>query len=230
MGDELDHGFPEGSVKGRLLCLGVVLLAVARAGTGGETSAAPPADPSDARIHFDTSSFLYTRLSSEHSSALYGGYALGIGGLLFGVVWNPRNGYREVIGGAVARLASGHFAVSVALAGAGASDGTYMQVYVVSSLDKGPWSLTGTLELYEPWGGRGIRQLYLDPVLVLHRIGPRWKVGATYWMGLVAGDALAHRAGPALQVALGGGSFRTELLHDFRRSSNDLRVAYQASF
>jgi predicted dipeptidase len=76
----------------------------------------------------------------------------------------------------------------------------------------------------------GTRQLYLDSVTLLRRAGPRWEVGASYSLGVSEGGVPQHRAGPAVQVACGGGSFRVELLRDFGRPSKDLRAFYQASF
>jgi hypothetical protein len=145
-------------------------------------------------------------------------------------VHNPRNGYYEWIAGAVTRLAWREQGVNLALAFADAQDGRYAQLYVVPGLRAGSVSLSGTLELYQPLGTSGVRQLYLDPLTVLRRMGPRWEAGASYIFGASAGDAPDHRAGPAVQIAIGGGSLRLELLHDFRRSSTDARAVYQGSF
>ncbi len=128
------------------------------------------------------------------------------------------------------RLAWREQGVNVALAFADAADGRYAQLYVVPGLKSGLLSLSCTIELYEPLGGSGTRQLYLDPVTLLRRMGPRWEVGASYGLGASTGDAPQHRVGPAFQVAIGRGSLRIELLRDFTRSSTDVRAVYQASF
>ncbi|HXB56263.1 MAG TPA: Sapep family Mn(2+)-dependent dipeptidase [Vicinamibacteria bacterium] len=194
--------------------------------------ALPPAgaDSQPSRLTFDSRNFIFVRLSTAHSSALYGGYSFGAWGAFAGLVRNPRNGYHEWIGGALTGIVWREQAVSIALALADASDGRYGQLYFVPSLRTGSLSLSGTVELYEPLGGSGVRQLYLDPVRLLRRMGPRWDLGVAYSLGVSAGAAPQHRIGPALQVACGGGSLRVELLHDFRRSSNDVRATYQASF
>jgi len=189
----------------------------------------PRAESRTSRPGFDAPSFVFARLSTARSSALYSGYSLGAWGPFVGAVRNPRNGYYEWIAGAMTRLAWREQGVNVALAYAGASDGRFAQLYVVPGLKMGSLSFSGTIELYEPLGS-GARQLYLDPVTVLRRGGPRWAAGASYSLGVSAGDAPTHRAGPAFQIAIGGGSLRVELLRDFRRSSTDVRAVYQASF
>jgi hypothetical protein len=194
----------------------------------GEEAPPTPPETNDSKLRFDTRSFVYARLSTAHSSALYAGYSFGTAGVFFGVVQNPRSGYREWIGGVVARLSAGQQAVSLAVAYADASGEKYVQVYAVPNLRAGPWSLSGTVELYEPWHGAGTRQLYLDPLTLLRRLGRRWEAGASYTLSVAAGGEPEHRAGPALQVAWLGGSIRAELL--FGRSSSDVRVGYQASF
>lgn len=199
------------------------------AGAAEKVSAAPvDAEPKPPGLRFDARSFVYARLSSARASALYAAYSLGAAAAFFGVVQNPRSGYREVIGGLVTRLVSGEQAVGIAVAWADGPGEEYVQVYAVPSLRGGPWSLSGTIELYEPWRGAGIRQLYIDPLSVLRRVGPRWQVGASYTLSVAAGEDPQHRAGPAAQLALGGGALKGELL--FGTASTDVRVGYQASF
>lgn len=208
----------------------VLIEALVDLATRPPASPPPSADPKRSKLGFDTHNFVFARLSTAHSSALYSGYSLGTWGPFVGAVRNPRNGYYEWIGGAVTRLAWREQGVSVALAFAHASDGRYAQLYVVPGLRTGALSFSGTIEFYEPLGRSGARQLYLDPVAVLLRVGPRWDAGASYTFGVSAGDAPDHRAGPAFRIALGGGSLRVELLRDFSRSSTDVRAVYQASF
>jgi predicted dipeptidase len=190
-------------------------------GTAGPTMAAT--EP-----RFDTPSFVNARLSSARSSALYAAYSFGAAGVFFGVVQNPRSGYRELIGGVVARLTSGRQGVSFALGWADAPGEEYVQVYAMPSLSAGRWSVAGSFELYEPWRGAGTRQFYVDPLTVLRRLGRRWEVGASYTLSVETGGDPQHRAGPAAQLALGGGSLKAELL--FGSSSSDVRLGYQTAF
>lgn len=208
----------------------VLIEALVDLATGADVCPPSSHDPNRSKLGFDTHNFLFARLSTAHSSALYGGYSLGAWGPFVGVVRNPGNGYHEWIAGAVTRLAWREQGVNVALAFADAADGRYAQIYLVPGLKAKSLSFSGTIELYEPLGRAGTRQLYLDPVTVLRRMGPRWEVGASYALGASAGEASRHRAGPAFQVAVGGGSLRVELLHEFGRSSTDLRAVYQSSF
>lgn len=208
----------------------VLIEALVDLATGPPASPRASAELNRPKVGFDTHSFVFARLSTAHSSAVYSGYSLGAFGAFVGLVRNPRNGYHEWIGGAVTRLAWREQSVSVALAFADASDGRYGQLYVVPSLTRGPWSFSGTAELYEPLRGFGVRQVYLDPVTLLKRVGRRWEMGASYSLGASAGDTPQHRAGPAVQAAIGGGSLKVELLRDFSRSSTDVRAVYQTSF
>jgi succinyl-diaminopimelate desuccinylase len=208
----------------------VLIEALVDLATGRPASPPPSTDRKRSGLAFDTHNFVFARLSTAHSSALYTGYSLGTWGAFGGLVQNPRDGYHEWIGGAVTRLAWREQAVSVALAFADASDGRYGQLYVVPSLRRGSFSFSGTVELYEPLRGSGVRQLYFDPVTLLRQVGRRWHVGASYSLGVSAGEAPQHRAGPAVQVACGGGSVKVEVLRDFSRSSTDVRAVYQASF
>jgi hypothetical protein len=195
------------------------------------TVATPPRTSSKgSKLSIDTSNFLFARLSTQHSSALYTGYSLGAWGPFIGVVRNPRSGYYEWIGGGVTRFAWREQGVSAALAFADASDGKYLQLYFVPGLKKGSLSFSGTIELYEPLSRSATRQFYLDPLTLLRRIGSRWEVGASYCLGLASGAQPGHRVGPALQVALGGGSLRVDLLRDLTASSTDVRAVYQTSF
>ena len=208
----------------------VLIEALVDLATCPQASRPPAADAKRSRLGFDAPSFVFARLSTAHSSAFYSGYSLGAWGPFVGAVRNPRNGYFEWIAGAMTRLAWHEQGVNVALAVADAADGTYAQLYLVPGLRRGSFSLSGTIELYEPLGGTGARQFYLDPVMILRRGGPRWEVGASYSLGASAGDAPQQRFGPALQVAIGGGSLRVEVLRDFGRSSTDVRAVYQMSF
>jgi predicted dipeptidase len=208
----------------------VLIEALVELATCPPASSPPRAEPDRSTLRFDNHSFVFARLSTAHSSAAYSGYSFGAWGPFVGAVRNPRNGYYEWIAGAVTRLAWREQGVNVALAFADASDGRYAQLYVVPGLRRGSLSLSGTLELYAPLGGSGVRQLYLDPVTLLQRAGRHWEVGVSYGLGVAAGDAPQHRVGPAFQLALGGGSLRVELLRDFKRSSTDVRAVYQTSF
>jgi hypothetical protein len=208
----------------------VLIEALVDLATCPPASLPPATDPKRSRLGFDAPSFVFARLSTAHSSASYSGYSLGAWGPFVGAVWNPRNGYFEWIAGAMTRLAWHEQGVNVALAVADAADGTYAQLYLVPGLRRGSFSVSGTIELYEPLGGAGARQFYLDPVMVLRRVGRRWEAGASYSLGASAGDAPQQRFGPAFQVAIGGGSLRIEVLRDFGRSSTDVRAVYQARF
>jgi hypothetical protein len=201
----------------------VLLAASALAGAAAE---APPACASDLRL--DTSSFLYARYATSSASSLYAGYGFGKAGIVFGMVENPRSGYRELVMGALSRMTWRGQALTVALAAADASDGTYLQTYLVPSLARGSVSVSGTIEWYEPLGS-GTRQLDLNPITVLLKLGPRVSAGAFYALGLAQGAAPRQRAGPALQVEVPPGVIKLELVRNLSRSASEVRVVFQAS-
>jgi len=224
--------------RARVLCavasLAMALLAGAEAraeGSSGDASGLDTPDAAASGLRLDAHGFVFSRISSEHSSALYGGFAFGPhGGTFAALVKNPRSGYREAIGGVFTRLAAGRGDLSLALAYADASDGRYLQLYLSPSFEAGPWSLSGTLEIYQPVGRLGVRQMYLDPLSLLRAAGPGWQLGAAYALGVSAGDGPQHRAGPAARFAWAGGAVRAEVLHDFGKGSNDVRLIYQRGF
>ena len=181
-------------------------------------------------LRLDTKSFLFARWASRNASALYAGYGWGSAGVFFAMVENPRTGYREVIGGAMSRLARGGQSLTVGLAAADASDSDYLQLYLVPSLSHGAWSLEGTLETYEPLQSAGIRQLELNPLTLLRRVGRRAGVGASYVLSLAPGAAARHRGGPALRVEVPRGALQLELLAGLQNAKDELRIGFQASF
>jgi hypothetical protein len=201
----------------------VLLAASALAGAAVEVAPARAGD-----LQLDTSSFLYARYATSSASNLYAAYGFGKAGIVFGMVENPRSGYRELVMGALSRLTWRGQALTVAVAAADASDGTYLQTYLVPSLARGSVSLSGTIEWYQPLGS-GTRQLDVNPVTILIRLGPRLSAGAFYALGFAEGAAPRQRAGPALQVALPPGALKLEVVRNVSHSANEVRVVFQAS-
>src|SRR5438093_12419707 len=80
-----------------------------------------------------TPSFIFVRGAANSANSMYAAYSLGPAALVFGAVINVHNGYREVIGGAVMRVARCKSSALLALSAAYASDGRYPQFYVVPS-------------------------------------------------------------------------------------------------
>lgn len=198
------------------------------AGAAGPAALAPAADRG---AQLDTHSFVFARYASASSSALYAGYSFGAAGVLVGAVDNLRSGYRERLAGVMARLAwGGGQSLTVALAGADASDSRYLQLYLAPSFAMGRLSLSGTVEGYMPLLRSGARQLYVDSLTLLDQLGPRLAVGGSYNMGLAVGSTPNHEVGPTVQVALAGGALRGQLFHGLGRNSAEARAVYQASF
>jgi hypothetical protein len=93
----------------------------------------------------------------------------------------------------------------------------------------GAWSLDGTLEVYEPLRQGGVRQLELNPLTVLRRVGPRTGVGASYVLSLAPGAAARHRGGPTLRLEVPRGALQVELLAGLEQAKDELRVGRPAS-
>jgi hypothetical protein len=178
----------------------------------------------------DTGSFLFARYGSVNASVLYAGVGFGKAGMFFGIVQNPRSGYRELIAGGMTHVAWPRHSLTLGLAAADASDGNYAQVYVVPDLSRGALSFDGTLEWYEPLGRAGTRQLELNPLGLFRRLGPRLSAGASYAGSFAAGSGPRHRGGPALRLAIPHGSLEVEYLAGLKRSADELRTAVRAGF
>lgn len=202
-----------------LTALACVVAAPAAAQNDGATS-----------LRFGVSSFVVARYASSSASSLYAGYSLGPIGILVAAVHNPRSGYSEILGGLVTRLAAGNNATHVALAVAEASDGKYLQTYLVPSLEMAGLKLSATIEWYEPLESSAVRQFDVNPVSVLRPIGEKIAVGAAYTLGLGEGAESRQRAGPVLQLTIPKGIVYAEFLRNVSNSKAEARVGLQAVF
>lgn len=206
-----------GLTRGAVLLLGLASPSMAQSqGTDG--------------IQVGTASFVVARYASVSASSLYAGYSLGPFGVLLAAVHNPRSGYSEIVGGLVTRVAAGRQATHVAVAVADASDGRYVQTYLVPSLSLPGFNLSGTLEWYEPLDARGVRQLDVNPVTLLVPLHRRIGLGVAYTLALAEGDENRQRAGPVLQVVIPSGTLYAEILRSVHNSKDEIRVGLQAAF
>jgi hypothetical protein len=183
-----------------------------------------------AGIRVGTSSFMFARYATVSSSSLYAAYSLGAVAVVFGMVNNPRSGYHELIGGLVTRISSGKQGINVAVAAADASDGRYLQTYLVPSLTLARLSLSSTIEWYEPLGQSGVRQLDVNPISALIALDRRIGIGGAYTASLAEDSRSRQRIGPALRVAILGVYLSGEILRNLRRSAPEVRLGMQASF
>jgi hypothetical protein len=177
-----------------------------------------------------TPSFIYVRGAAGSANSMYAAYSLGPVALVFGAVINVRSGYREVIAGAVARVATGRQSTLLALTAADASDSRYLQFYVVPSLAVGSLALGGTLETYIPLQSAGTWDLDVNPVTALIEVAPRVRVGPSYKTAFAPGSLARHSAGLACKIVIPRGALTIEWLAGLRRAHGDVRAALEASF
>jgi hypothetical protein len=182
------------------------------------------------RVRLATPNFVFARYATVSASSMYVGYTLGAAAAVLGMVINPRTGYRELIGGAVTRVAWGRQSANLALALADAPEGEYLQAYLVPSLVAAGVSVSGTLELYQPLVRTGTTQLDLNPVSLTLRLGEWVGIGGCYTLGLASGAPSRQRAGPTLQLQVPRGSLRVELLRNVARSAPEVRMSFEAAF
>lgn len=146
--------------------------------------------------------FVDFRYASRSSLALFGGYQAGSTLLIVGMVQNPRTEYREIVAGAARTLSTGAASMTVALAGADASDGVYGQLYLLPSLTAGPVAFSGLVQVYTPLDSEGAAQFYINPVRALVPVAGRVSVGPSYALATQTGTDPRHSAGPAIQLSM----------------------------
>lgn len=175
-------------------------------------------------------SFTVARYSTGGSSSLYAGYGMGPVGLFVAAVINPHSGYRELVGGVVTTLSWGSQAVTVAVATADASDGQYLEVYIVPNLVAGPLQISGTFEFYQPLEASGVHQLDINPVTLSLPIAGNLRLGAAYTTSLAEHTEPTRRAGPVVLLGIPRGQFYVEWLHNLDESHREVRFGSQLGF
>lgn len=175
-------------------------------------------------------SFIFARWGSRSASSLYAGYTMGQAAVFFGIVSNPRSGYRELLCGVTTQIVWGKQAVTTGVAYADASDSRYLQIYLVPSLAAAGLDVSGTLELYAPLDIEGTWQLDVNPMALVLRPLRRLGLGAAYAAGFGEGASPRHRAGALLELSLPRGAVKVEVLRNFVLSYYDVRMSVEAGF
>ena len=207
--------------KGMLATL--VIAAVTAVSAGAQ-------EPSGHDFTIGAPNFVIARYASVSASSLYAGYSLGAAGVLVAMVNNPRSGYHELVVGAMSRIARGQQGASFAVAIADASDATYLQVYLVPSVLVGRFSLSSTIEWYDPVARGGSRELDLNPVTARVQVNRWLGMGVAYALALPAGTGAHERIGPTVRVAIPRGALYTEFLRNLRNSAAEVRVGMDLAF
>jgi hypothetical protein len=181
-------------------------------------------------LHVGSGNFIVARYSTGGSSSLYAGYSLGPAGLFVAAVINPHSGYRELIGGVVTTLSWASQAVTVAVATADATDGQYIETYLVPNLVAGPLQVSGTFEFYLPLESSGVRQIDINPVTISLPVAGNLRLGAAYATGLAEHTEPTRRAGPVVVLGIPHGTFYVEWLHNLDVSHREVRFGSQLGF
>ena len=187
-------------------------------------------EPPRGNVTIGSPSFIIARYASVSASSLYAGYSLGAAGVLVAMVNNPRSGYRELVVGAMSRVAQGAQGASFAVAIADATDATYLQLYLVPGMALGRFTLSSTIELYEPVARGGTRELDANPVTARFQLNSWLGVGAAYALALPAVGETHERIGPTFRVAVPRGALYTEVLRNLRNSAAEVRVGMDLAF
>ncbi len=205
-----------GGALSRRLVSGLALGAMACASRAGAQDAPRAAGPG----------FLVARYATRSSLAFYGGYQLGAGFGVIGLVQNPRTGYREALVGA-----GWHpFAhLTVALAAANTSDGWFTQGYVLPSARLGRLDVDGTIVGYLPLQRRGSAEVDLSPLVAILALSRAVGIGAADYLSLPQRGAASHAAGPALRFAIPSGSVTLELLRGLSHAPTELHLVVRTS-
>jgi hypothetical protein len=173
--------------------------------------------------------FIFFRYASLTSLSLYGAYGEGKWLGFFGMVQNPRTSYREIVGGVGANVVvTPRVGGAIALAAADASDGWYGQLYLQSNMRLGRVRTYLSTAYYEPLDANGVRQVKVNPALVMWRAFRGMEAGGAYVFLGSAGSKGIHQLGPALQMSVPNGRASFELLKRLHDSRTDLRVTFQA--
>ena len=175
--------------------------------------------------------FVFFRYASRTSLSLYGGYGQGNWVGFFGMVQNPRTGYREIAGGLGGSVRMrpwlGGF---IAVAASDASDGWYGQIFLQANLRLGQATTYVTGVYYQPLESSGTHQLKINPALLMWRAFGRVELGGAYlFLGTIRARDI-HQIGPALQIGVPHGRALLEVLRRLSDTQLDVRMTFQAFY
>jgi hypothetical protein len=208
-------------------------LAMAAMLTGLASGAKLPAQTVTPRVapRLAGASFVLARYTAAGSASAYGARRFGAGMAVVGVVGNPTTRYRAVILGGGTRLRIGrHDAVTVLLAGAQATDGTSLRLYVLPAVAAGRLRASATGVLKQPLGGEGRREVSMDPLTVSLPITRFLRVGLTGVLSAQQGRAVDWGVGPSVHLRALGASLSLEVVSRAQSQHLQVRGAFSATF
>jgi hypothetical protein len=165
------------------------------------------------------------------TGSLFVARRVGPGMAVAGIIANPVTHYSAfVVGtGTRVRLASSAGA-TVMVAGASASDGSSLRIYVIPALGLGRVVVNAITASYQPLSGRNRAQLLVDPVLVTAPVTRGVRAGLAGVFVATHGVPPDYGVGPSLQVRVPGGALGLELVARHRRAGPELRGAFNAAW
>jgi hypothetical protein len=113
---------------------------------------------------------------------------------------------------------------------ADATDGRYVQTYLVPTCKSGPFIFDTTIQWYEPLERSATRQLSVNPATLQVRVERRLTLGVVSTLDLARGSIPPRRYGPVAEVTATWGTYRAELLHRTTGKSTEVRIAVLAGF
>jgi len=175
-------------------------------------------------------SFLAARYRVGASGSLFVAGRIGPGMAVAGIIANPETHYGAFVFGAgtKVRVASNAGATVIA-AGASASDGGSLRLYVMPAAGFGRLSVNGITAVYQPISGVNRAQLLVDPLLLSTRVAGGVRLGLAGVYIATDGKLPDYGAGPSMQVRLPGGALSLELVSRTRRMGPELRGAFSAA-
>lgn len=203
------------SMTRRILTLVAFSPAVAF-GAGGQHLAAP--------------SFVFARYGSASATVLFTGRSFGAVGAVVAMVQVPATAYRELIAGAYTQATWGKQSFLVAVAYADATDGRYVQTYLVPTFKSGLFIFDTTIQWYEPLERSATRQLSVNPATLQVRVERRLTLGVAATLDLALGSIPPRRYGPVAEVTAKWGTYRVEVLHRTTGKPTEVRIAMLAGF
>ncbi|MFN8580881.1 MAG: hypothetical protein U0163_07905 [Gemmatimonadaceae bacterium] len=175
-------------------------------------------------------SFMVVRYSTAAALTFYGGYQVGKTLGFVGLVQNPRNNYREALLGAGRTWSGGGRSILVGTAAAYASDGWYLQLYLLPTLRITRAEVSGTLEVYQPLEHAQAHQFYTTPLNAFYLLSSRAAVGVTYLISAQARRRTTQTLGPSIRVNIPSGSIRVDWQQRLAIAPSELRVTLTTAF
>ena len=136
--------------------------------------------PARGQARLSGGSFVVARYKVGSTASLFSAGRVGAGMVVAGAITNPATGYDAIVigGGTRLRLAA-NARTSVILAGASATDGSSLRLYVTPTVALGTVLVNAIAAGYEPVSGTNRRQVSLDPLTLSAAVSGGLRLGVS---------------------------------------------------